>query len=115
MKYLIPIFLFSVTLGIAQASKKEVSIPKNMELITVYHDNGEISQMGYLKNNLLEGTWGSFDTQGAKQSSGIYKKGRKTGKWLFWQKTILVEVHYDANEIKKVVEWNLENETLVSR
>jgi hypothetical protein len=35
----------------------------------------------------------------------IYDKGQKTGKWFFWNNTVLSEVDYSNNQIAAVKSW----------
>jgi len=81
---------------------------------TFFHDNGRIQQQGFYRNGKLHGEWVSFDTQGEKLALAQYEDGMKTGKWFMWNKGLLTEVDYNANEIASVTEWSGKN-TVVSR
>lgn len=86
---------------------------------TYYFENGQVQQVGFFENGKLEGLWVAFDENGNKTSSGEYKKGIKTGKWLFWSNynelgiNSLSEVDYSNNRIASVKNWK--QEALVNR
>ena len=69
----------------------------------LYHDNGVIAQQGfYTKENKLQGEWVSFDAQGNKTAIAYYDKGKKVGKWTFYNANEVKEVIYSNSKIAKV-------------
>ena len=78
----------------AQENNPSVQLEKVTEdivMIKVFHDNGEIAQSGFVKNNKLEGKWESFTASGDRVSTGNYKEGKKVGQWFFFcEDTVLL-------------------------
>ena len=95
-----------------KTSKKEYLKEGNQTRYVEYHDNGVVAQTGLFKNEELHGRWISYDEEGNKVMMGNYDVGKKTSKWLFWQKDVLIEVDYDDNKIVRSVQWN--NATLIA-
>ena len=78
------------------------------EYVKVYHENGELKEQGWIKNDKKVGYWHQyhangtlaakgkyteghrsgywfhFDASGAKSAEGRYQKNKKTGWWLFY-------------------------------
>lgn len=48
------------------------------------HENGQLSQTGWLKHNAPHGAWASFDTKGHITAQAQYERGVKVGTWRFW-------------------------------
>ena len=48
-----------------------------------------------------------FDrTEGKKVSQGTFKKGKKTGKWFFWNEEGLIEADFNENKLVSAVSWD---------
>jgi len=107
MKKAILIFavLFSVCMY-AQDTKPTLEKVGKMVKATYFHENGEIAQVGYLKNNKLHGQWLMYNVEGKKIASGKYVDGKREGKWFFWEGEILKEVDFKDNRIASVKSWN---------
>lgn len=103
--YLLAIVFLMVTTGVAQ-KKEEIKHNKETNLIeaTYFHDNGQISQMGTFDlKGKLHGEWVSFNELGEKVSEGAYINGKRTGKWIFWDKEVIREVEFNSDGIASVV------------
>jgi antitoxin component YwqK of YwqJK toxin-antitoxin module len=107
---LIGSFLITIA-GFAQEPKVERQ--EDLKKVTLFYENGEISQQGTIKNGKLHGTWLAYDPQGNKSAIANYSEGKKIGKWLFWSDEKLQEVNYNDNKIVSVNVWKTE-ETIVS-
>jgi antitoxin component YwqK of YwqJK toxin-antitoxin module len=106
-RILIVLLLVGPVLMYAQ-DQRDVTVLKDQNLVEVvyYHDNGIVHQKGtYNLQGELHGKWESFTTEGKKLSIGSFYKGKKHGKWFFWDNEILREVDYDQNQIASVHEW----------
>lgn len=111
------LMLVFVVLGshvIAQdTAKKEIVKKGNVYDVTVFHENGMISQQGqYNHEGIVHGTWTSYDSKGNKTAVAQYNHGVKTGTWYFYQGETLSEVKYSNNRIAKVTTWK-DSETQV--
>ncbi len=96
--------LFAVTLS-AQNYQPKLEAFGQMVKATYYYDNGQIQQEGFFKNGKLEGQWVAYDANGTKKSVAEYSNGAKTGKWVFWNDTMLSEVNYLDSRIASVKNW----------
>jgi len=63
---------------------KQPPPPRDGEQI-VRHPNGETASHGAWKDGLKEGLWTTYDTSGARTSSGHYRAGKRVGKWREWK------------------------------
>lgn len=106
MKKILLIFALLLTsYGFAQ--KDNVKFEKNGDLTmaTYFYANGNIEQQGtFNSEGKLHGEWVSYDINGKKLVIGNYDKGKKVGKWLFWQKGVLKEVDYKDSKITNVTD-----------
>tara|TARA_X000001036_G_scaffold237035_1_gene221124 strand:- start:6785 stop:7144 length:360 start_codon:yes stop_codon:yes gene_type:complete len=108
MRYLVFTVLFFVITTVNASFSNKTKYEKEGDLVKVtnYHDNGSISQIGYLKNNKLHGEWISYNENGAKQTIGNYISGKKNGKWLFWNSDNLIEAEFKNNRLIKSIKWS---------
>ncbi|MGF1555052.1 nicotinic acid mononucleotide adenyltransferase [Paucihalobacter sp.] len=98
-----------------ETKENEYTVKNNVIEVTMFHDNGQISQTGfYTLDGKLQGNWFSYDVHGKKVAAAKYDNGNKVGKWFFWNDKTLKEVDYSTNAIVSVVEWS-NDRTLVSR
>ncbi len=83
------LLLVSLFIGLTTfAQDNNIKIQKQGDLyhLTLFHNNGEIAQVGYItENKKLHGIWTLFDNKGQKVSRGRYENGKKTGRWFFWR------------------------------
>ena len=63
-------------------------------------------QRGPIKNKKLHGVWVSYSPEGKKVSQGTFKKGKKTGKWFFWNEEGLIEADFNENKLVSAVSWD---------
>jgi len=107
MKKLILIAFLSVGV-FAYGQEVDSKLEKVGKLVekTVYHENGQIAQTGYLLNDKPHGQWLQYDEKGKKIAVGRYVEGVKHGRWMFWSKGTLTEVEFEKNIIKNVKKWN---------
>ena len=56
----------------------------------------------------------SYNSEGIKLSKGVYDKGKKTDRWFFWNKGILIEVDYKDNIVQNATKWD-KAESLASK
>ena len=73
--------------------------------VSVFHENGQLAQEGYLKNNLLHGKWIKYSNEGKLVCVGNYIRGKRNGTWLFWDKNDLTEVEFKNNKIIQKLAW----------
>lgn len=94
------------TISFAQKDRS-LKLNKDTNLIDVvyYHDNGEVSQIGtYTLDGKLQGEWTSYNKQGEKIVLANYDKGKKVGKWFYYNDGIIKEVDYSRNVIASLKE-----------
>jgi len=93
------------------AQQSDVEYSKKGDLIqgTFYYENGVVSQEGTYKNGKLHGQWISYDRDGKKNTMAYYHKGKKVGKWIFWNDNEMREVDYDNNKIASVTTYKIES------
>lgn len=66
-------------------SIREYIFPSDQEhngITTFYYDNGVTMSTGQLTNGLPDGLWQFYNQQGGLTRMGIYKNGKKIGRWL---------------------------------
>lgn len=107
MKHLFYIALFTFGSIVAQENEPRRSFVQEGELIQYkeYHDNGVLSQKGYFLEGKNHGIWVSYDREGVKRSEGVFSKGKKIDRWLFWKEGALLEVDYKNNVVQTAIKW----------
>lgn len=82
------VFMFSSVLIFAQNTEytnmeREVSkLDENYYEIKSVHENGVVSELGFVLNGKKTGEWNSYDTQGNITAIGQFAKDKKHGKWI---------------------------------
>ena len=72
----------------------------NLTKVSFYHENGQVAQEGYLKNNKLHGKWVKYADNGELLCIANYSRGKRKGTWLFWDNNKnLTEVEFKNNKI----------------
>lgn len=101
-------FLMGVVLY-AQENNERAKFEKKGDLVeaTYYHENGNVSQTGFIKNKKPHGVWKAYDMQGKKIAQAQYVEGKKDGKWFFWKEDKLTEVEYKQNDIVVVNDYKM--------
>ncbi|MBS1755491.1 MAG: hypothetical protein JST34_15735 [Bacteroidetes bacterium] len=92
--------------GHANLEEKKDSTGKTQGLFKVYHQNGQLSQIGFMKDNYLDDTCKTFFDNGQLKTLEFYKDTKKEGTWLYYSKSgnlIRTEVYkndilIDSNE-----------------
>lgn len=107
-KYLILAVLLFSGVAFAQNAKPVLEPFGKKVKATYFYENGQVQQVGFFKNGKLDGTWVSYNEDGAKTASGEYENGIKTGKWFIWNDTSLTEVDYSNNMIASIRNWKQE-------
>lgn len=104
-KYIVIAAILISGMIFAQNTKPKLEAVGKLVKATYFHDNGKVQQEGFYKNGKLQGEWTSYDANGAKTAIATYDKGQKTGKWFFWNDSVLSEVDYSNNQIASVKNW----------
>ncbi|PQB05221.1 toxin-antitoxin system YwqK family antitoxin [Aureitalea marina] len=113
---LLVVGLCSMSLMTAQDIKKD-TYERDGDRIeaTIYHDNGEIAQLGvYNLEGVLDGDWISFDRFGQIVSVGQYANGVKVGTWRFYANNTMKEVIYSDSKIVRVDTYEITDTRVVS-
>jgi len=92
----------------SQDIKPKLEAVGDMVKATYYYENGQVQQEGYFQDGKLQGKWIAYDINGNKKSIGEYSNGLKTGKWFFWNDSVLSEVDYENSQIALVKNWKKE-------
>ena len=61
-------------------SKNDLNADKASETYVIYHENGQIAELGLIKNERAEGVWKKWDENGNLLERIKYKNGQKTGR-----------------------------------
>ena len=83
--------------------------------VEIMHDNGKIYQKGFLLNNMLHGRWESYNFKGELVVLGEFVRGKKTGKWIFWNDIKLTEVNFKNNKVLSHHSWDKSLESIASK
>lgn len=104
--YFLAVFFLSVGI-FAQDELSNTVVEKegNLLKVSMYHDNGQLAQQGFLKNNKLHGKWVRYAQDGSQQCIAFYKKGKREGTWLFWNDDQLTQVEFKENAIVRELTW----------
>jgi len=72
--------------GQANLEEWKDSSGKTQGLFKVYHQNGQLSQIGYMKDNYLDDTCKTFFDNGQLKTIEFYKNRKKEGTWKYFSK-----------------------------
>jgi antitoxin component YwqK of YwqJK toxin-antitoxin module len=115
MKYLAIIsMLFSFIVSAQESIEPKFEKEGDLTKVVFFHENGEVAQTGYFKDQKCHGNWVSYEPTGRKSSMGSYDLGKKSGPWFFWKGNDLIEVIYEDNKIVNVLEWNNGEKKLIA-
>ncbi len=93
-------FLFSSILFAQKKKDMKVEQVGDIFEVTIYYDNGQIMQHGFLsKNEKLHASWESYNEDGSRKCIATYDKGVKVGTWFYYDKGKKTKVIYDNNKI----------------
>ena len=107
--------MFTLSLSAQKKKSSEFIREGKLTKVITYHENGQISQTGFLKKNKLHGKWVSFDKKGKKLAIGSYSLGKKNGQWFFWTEGDLIEVVYQNNTVVDKVKWGNKNKIVARK
>ena len=100
------ILAFVLTFGLTVAAQDKQEIVKivtvsegKLTKFSMYHENGQLAQQGYLKNNKLHGKWLKYSEEGEILCIANYSRGKRNGTWLFWDDKDLTEVEFKNNKV----------------
>ena len=86
--------------GKANWEESKDSSGKTQGLFKVYHKNGQLSQIGYMKDNYLDDTCKTFFDNGQLKTIEIYKDRKKEGTWQYFsEKGNLIRTEVYNNDI----------------
>lgn len=66
----------------------------------VYFETGGLNEIRSYKQNLMDGTWLTFNNKNIKVAEALYLDGKKHGKWYIWndEGILLYELEYTEGE-----------------
>ncbi len=66
-----------------------------------YHENGKISETGYMKGRYNHGNWKRWDENGNLIANAHFDEGQKIGKWEFWNSNgeVIKTLKYSNNKL----------------
>ena len=90
--------------------KSDYNADEASETYVIYHDNGQIAELGEVKNSMAEGVWKKWDDEGNLLERIKYKNGKKTGKLIIQNRKgqLISKGRYDRNGNKTGV-WRWRN------
>jgi len=105
----IAVLAFSFTLSAQDKSNQKIEQVGDLFEVTVYYDNGQIMQHGFLnQENQLHASWESYYENGNRKCIATYDNGAKVGTWFYYYFDKRTKVVYDNNKIFEVEDIPLE-------
>lgn len=100
-KFISSTLFFLLFIGLSFAQKVEPKFEKQNELTkaTYFYDNGDIKEIGFFKNDKLEGKWVSYNNEGEITTIANYINGKKEGKWFVVANDTIKELTYKSNKL----------------
>ena len=111
MKFIITsIFLLTSYLGFSQNIFFDYT-SSSLEPTKIYHENGELKEIGKINNGKRVGKWIFYSENGIKLAEcGFNDLGQKHGKWLIWDDNSKLRAQmFYKNGIRKG-KWEVYNE-----
>lgn len=101
--FILGLFFFTAFAFSQNNATKKIEKVGSLYEITIYYDNGNIMQHGFLTpDKKLHAQWESYDEKGNKRCVATYENGLKIGVWYYWNGNKKTRVTYDNNIIVKV-------------
>jgi antitoxin component YwqK of YwqJK toxin-antitoxin module len=107
---LLSFLLFSSFIYTQEFEKRKVVPVGDMFEVTIFYDNGNIMQHGFLSKDLkLHASWESYYEDGRKKCYATYNEGIKVGVWYYWYDNKITKVEYENNSVINVEDFDYEN------
>lgn len=96
--------IFILFIGFTFAQNVEPKFEKQDDLTkaTYFFDNGDIKEVGYFKNQKLDGKWVSYNQKGKITTIANYENGKKEGTWFVVTNDTVRELTYKSNKLINV-------------
>ena len=78
-------------------------------LTVIFFPNGKKNELRMYKNNLLHGTWETWNQQGQKTAEANYANDKKNGKWYVWDDNGVMRYDMTYFEGEKAGTWSMWN------
>jgi len=83
---------------------------KNGKII-IYFENQDTQEIRSFKEDLMDGTWLTFNDKRIKVGEANYKNGVKHGKWYIWDDNGVLRYEMEYNNGQKTGKWSIWDET----
>jgi len=79
--------------------KSDYNTDEATETYVLFHENGQIAELGLIRNSMAEGVWKKWDKKGNLLERIKYKNGKKTGRLIIRDKEgkLISKGRYDSN------------------
>jgi len=96
--------IFILFFGFTFAQNMEPKFEKQNDLTkaTYFYENGDVKEIGYFKNEKLQGKWVSYNQKGKITAIANYENGIKEGMWYINTDGAVKELTYQSNKLIKV-------------
>jgi antitoxin component YwqK of YwqJK toxin-antitoxin module len=78
--------------------------------ISIYFENQDIQEIRSFNQDLMDGTWLTFNDKRIKIGEANYKNGVKHGKWYIWDEKGVLRYEMEYNNGQKTGKWVIYNE-----
>lgn len=100
--------------------KTQISISKGKKngLMKLFYPDGSINELRMYKNNLMHGTWVTFNDKGIKTAEANYALDKKNGKWYIWDETGILRydmTYFEGNKAGTWLMWNEKGELISTK
>ena len=96
------VFVFFTSISTAQNVEPKFEKQDNLTKATYYFDNGNIKEVGFFKNEKLQGKWVTYNQDGKITAIANYQNGKKEGKWFVISKDSIKELTYKSNKLIEI-------------
>jgi antitoxin component YwqK of YwqJK toxin-antitoxin module len=78
--------------------------------ITIYFENQDVQEIRSFNQDLMDGTWLTFNDKRIKIGEANYKNGVKHGKWYIWDENGVLRYAMDYENGQKTGKWVIYDE-----
>jgi antitoxin component YwqK of YwqJK toxin-antitoxin module len=100
-------------------TKDNLNANEASETYVVYHENGQIAELGLIIDNKAEGVWKTWDENGNLLGRVKYKTGQKNGRFIIknTKGQLIAKGHYgkNGNKIGKWLLWDSDAKRMIKR
>jgi antitoxin component YwqK of YwqJK toxin-antitoxin module len=102
------------------AVKIQMSVSKGTKngLMRIFYQDGSVNELRMYKDDMMHGTWETWNDKGIKIAEANYASDTKNGKWYIWDDNGIMRydmTYFDGNKAGTWYMWNEKGELIATK